>query len=290
MALLDRLLKRERHAHSSEALLVESGIAEDISPWDFVELEVVGESYRQDALERIAGPKDQGGKQHPVGVTLRCEPDNDYDENAVRVEVMGQLVGYIGAEEAEQLSPALQRHRGVVEARGVIVGGWRREGSEGSFGCRVWLSNQEAARLGLSVDEMTRMWPPPSDGEVRLSVAPSMSAKTTLATATVGNDEHYQDAITGTRPPGAPDAWPILVTFVLADSNPHSKKPDQCVEVRLAEGGATIGYLTAGMTERQGPKIAKVIANGLLPTAHGLVGQGTKKDITLWRTKVTIAE
>ena len=30
-----------------------------------------------------------------VGTSLRCEPTNEYDANAVRVEVMGQLFGYV---------------------------------------------------------------------------------------------------------------------------------------------------------------------------------------------------
>jgi hypothetical protein len=37
-----------------------------------VELNIVGEGAYQDALARIAGPKDADGKHTGVGVTLRC--------------------------------------------------------------------------------------------------------------------------------------------------------------------------------------------------------------------------
>ena len=53
-----------------------------------VELNVVGEGSYQEALARIAGPEAEG-KHIGVGVTLRCEPKNTYDHNAVKVEVMG---------------------------------------------------------------------------------------------------------------------------------------------------------------------------------------------------------
>ena len=62
---------------------------------ELIELEIVGESYTQDALAAIAGPKQPDGKRERVGVTLRCQPDNAYDANAIRVEVFGQLTGHV---------------------------------------------------------------------------------------------------------------------------------------------------------------------------------------------------
>jgi hypothetical protein len=60
---------------------------------ELVELKIVGESYRQAAIAAIAGPKEPEGKSFRVGVTLRHEPENAHDRNAVRAEVMGQLLG-----------------------------------------------------------------------------------------------------------------------------------------------------------------------------------------------------
>ena len=76
-----------------------------------VELNIVGEAAYQDALARIAGPKDADGKHTGVGVTLRCEPANTYDRNAVRVEVMGQLLAYV----ARASRSTLSTHHGCVQ-------------------------------------------------------------------------------------------------------------------------------------------------------------------------------
>jgi hypothetical protein len=51
----------------TERMVVETGVAE--SPGELVEIEVVGESHYQDALERIAGPKEADGKEVRVGAT-----------------------------------------------------------------------------------------------------------------------------------------------------------------------------------------------------------------------------
>ena len=101
-------------------------------------------------MAAIAGPKGIDGKQLVVGVTLRCEPTNTYDCNAVRVEVMGQQVGYSARDEAAVLSPALLEHcGGAIEAHGLIVGGWKDGDDEGHYGIRVWLSTDDATRLAL---------------------------------------------------------------------------------------------------------------------------------------------
>ncbi len=63
------------------------------------------------------------GKNEHVGVVFRCEPTNPYDANAVRVEAMGQFVGFVSRQLAVSLPPALQRRCGrMLEARGIIVG------------------------------------------------------------------------------------------------------------------------------------------------------------------------
>jgi len=120
-------------------------------PAELVELKIVGESYRQDALRAIAGPKEPDGKELAVGATLRCEPSNAYDPNAIRVEVMGQLLGYVAREQALLLASAISRtHAGCIEVRGLIVGGWRDGASEGSYGIRVWLTTRDTDRLQVA--------------------------------------------------------------------------------------------------------------------------------------------
>ena len=95
-----------------------------------VELDVVGESYRQDGLAGVAGPKEYDGQEFFTGITLRCEPTNQHDPNTVHVETVGQLVGFIGKEQAALLSgamqPRLRRHPGSPRAHRRRLGPRRR--------------------------------------------------------------------------------------------------------------------------------------------------------------------
>lgn len=277
----------QEHART-EALLVESGLADEIPLDDLYEVEVVGESYRQDVIERIAGGKSEHGKHTRVGLTLRCEPKNPYDSDAVRVECMGQLVGYVARDEAADLSPALlENHGGCIEAHGVIVGGWKDATSEGHFGVRAWIDPVLAQRLGLThalvADSVLAEVPPPLPGERRLS--PDWEHEH-ISTLTVTCDEHYQDAIAASRPAGwSKDYWATVVTFGFADRNPHAKSPDRCVEVRLSATGMTIGYLTKAMTERHGPAVEAALAANERPTAVANVSPGEKGGQRIWRVK-----
>jgi hypothetical protein len=266
------------------ALLTDSGLADDVPLDALYELEVVGESHYQDVIERIAGAKSEGGKQMRVGLTLRCEPDNPHDSDAVRVECMGQLVGYIARDEAADLSPELIETRGsCIEARGLILGGWKRPDSEGHFGVRAWLDPKDAIALGLA-DPLMDDLPPPLPGERRLS--PRWENQD-FSIVTVTCEEHYQEAIEGSRPSGSRrDTWTTLVTFVLADQNPHVRSTDPCIEVRLSDTGKTCGYLTHAMTERHRPTITGALAVNERPTAVASVYRGEKGGQRIWRIKV----
>jgi hypothetical protein len=127
---------------------------------------------------------------------------------------MGMLVGYIPRDKAALLSPAMQAHcGGIIETRGLIVGGWKDGSSEGSYGIRVWLSSSDAKRLNIDprdielrheVFEPSIQYPKlpePTEGERRLTpCADDYIALPT--TVTVTQEEHYQIAIAATRPPG----------------------------------------------------------------------------------------
>jgi hypothetical protein len=122
-----------------------------------VEIDIVGESFHQKELKRIAGPKEADGKSHRCGVTLRREPDNKYDKNAVRVEVMGLQVGYVARPTAARLSPAMEVHcGGVMEANSLIVGGWDDGFSQGHYGVRVWLTTADLARIHVGPEDVRR--------------------------------------------------------------------------------------------------------------------------------------
>ena len=187
---------------------------------ELVEVEVKGESHHQAELERIAGPKGQVGKQELVGVTLRCEPENQYDANAIRVEVMGQLVAHVAREIAVVLSgPILRKCGGALEARGLVVGGWKApdrdqlgqfvEKDEGSFGIRVWITTRDTDRLEVYPDDVDPSlrppWPtlpPPEGGEIRFGPS-NADRDARISQVTVTFEEHYQDAIVAAKP----DRW-----------------------------------------------------------------------------------
>lgn len=106
---------------------------------------VVGESHHQDALNRICGGHNREGHWHECVARLVPEPENPHDENAVRVEIGGAKVGYLGREDAATYQAALSAagHQGqpaFVQAR--IDGGWRRNqhaAGAGHFGVKLGL-------------------------------------------------------------------------------------------------------------------------------------------------------
>jgi hypothetical protein len=125
--------------------------------FDLVEIETKGASFRQHDYVGIAGDKHNIGKHQLVGVALRCEPANPVDPNAVRVEVMGRLVAYVKRRDAAILAPLLRDTcGGAIEARGLIVGGWKNDDSEGFYGVRVWLTSNDMRRLGKPIDSPRR--------------------------------------------------------------------------------------------------------------------------------------
>lgn len=108
-----------------------------------VPLEVVGESYHQDALERLAGGKTEEGADVEVVAVLTPEPDNPYDSNAVGVFVSGLKVGHLRRSVAARYQEAIirleQEEAKPIAVRGRIVGGWLRDdGDEGHFGIRLY--------------------------------------------------------------------------------------------------------------------------------------------------------
>jgi len=70
--------------------------------------EVVGLDYRQSALEAIVGPDNEGSLL--LVATLRLEPKNPFDKNAVQVNVDGEVVGYIPRSDNLKYHKILAKH------------------------------------------------------------------------------------------------------------------------------------------------------------------------------------
>jgi hypothetical protein len=136
MGLLDRFRATPRPATVSAHL----------HPGD-EDLEVVGESYYQDALWTICGGTIGDRVRCDITAVLVPEPDNPYDANAVAVHIDGQLVGHLGRDDAVRYGRGLHALMavcgGYVALAGVIVGGGHRENGPGLLG--VWLEHDPTA-------------------------------------------------------------------------------------------------------------------------------------------------
>ncbi|MDM1545510.1 hypothetical protein HX037_06375 [Ignatzschineria indica] len=101
-------------------------------------VDVVGESYYQDSLLLIAGPKKSKSKNIDCHAVLIREPDNAHDPNAVMVVIKGKLVGYLKKSMAKRFSEEW-RNLGLTSKIMLVVaakinGGWKDSSSEGNFG------------------------------------------------------------------------------------------------------------------------------------------------------------
>jgi len=164
MRLVDRLRRRSR---GSATQAVASGPTA-VHAGELVE--VVGESYRQDALRRLAGQATDGvpfmndlsGRPRRIAeaedrlwfrASLVREPENEHDRNAIAVyaDGIGQL-GYLGRNDALAYQPVFA----VLEAHGsrgatcpaFLVGGER---AKPSFGVILCLSSPEQIIRELDV-------------------------------------------------------------------------------------------------------------------------------------------
>lgn len=106
--------------------------------------EIVGESHYQHVLESICGGRTEDGADMLVEAKLVLEDSNQYDNQAVRVDIEGKTVGYLSKSNARQYRKYLhQAGHGKVIGRcaAEIVGGWDRGGDDrGSFGVKLDLS------------------------------------------------------------------------------------------------------------------------------------------------------
>lgn len=93
-------------------------------------IQVVGEAYREEALERIVMhvQGDRHARRLGAEAVLRPEPDNPHDPNAVMVVIASLHVGYLSREDAARWQPwiaGLARYYSavVVIADGIVRGG-----------------------------------------------------------------------------------------------------------------------------------------------------------------------
>jgi hypothetical protein len=119
--------------------------AELPGPGDF-EVEVVGTSKYQRAIEIIAGGRSEDSVDIHVQALLVFENDNPHDPNAVRVVIDRMLVGYMKRDDAKSYrQQILKVGRGELVGccAAKIVGGWDRGPDDrGFFGVRLDLPHK----------------------------------------------------------------------------------------------------------------------------------------------------
>jgi hypothetical protein len=105
------------------------------------DVDVVGESHYQDALEAICGGRTEHGHRHEAEAYLAPEDDNPHDAKAVRVQIQNRVVGYLDRETARSFRKQMKNIGmiGVVaKCNAIIVGGWDRgAGDRGHFGVKL---------------------------------------------------------------------------------------------------------------------------------------------------------
>jgi hypothetical protein len=115
-------------------------------------LEVVGESNYQEALWKIVGGRRRERVRHDVAAVLVPEPDNQFDANAIKVLIDGNLVGYLSRQDAVAYGPGLlalmsESANGLVALEATIVGGGQRSDGRGFLGVFI---DHDPADFGIS--------------------------------------------------------------------------------------------------------------------------------------------
>jgi hypothetical protein len=131
---------------------------------DYDPVQVVGESFHQEALERIAGGRTPDGpvrREHVAA--LVPEPTNPYDANAISVQIEAQPIGHLSREDAIRFRPVftLAKARGypALGCHAALKGGWDRGGEDqGSIGVELHM----AGPAGLILE-----WDDGTDREVK---------------------------------------------------------------------------------------------------------------------------
>ena len=104
--------------------------------------DIVGESPFQSDLEQIAGPKEEMSAKVECEATLVCESDYKHDSNAVAVYIGCGQVGHLfreGAKLFREVLVSLIAELSPVNAKAKIIGGWKNDISDGSYGIKLSL-------------------------------------------------------------------------------------------------------------------------------------------------------
>lgn len=111
-------------------------------------VDVVGVSRRQSVLAAIVDRQSRRGRTVTIDAVLILEDSNPHDANAVRIEIEGELIGYLSRDNARRYRADLAaagQPRATVRCKARIVGGFETEsGERAHFGVRLDLPPMES--------------------------------------------------------------------------------------------------------------------------------------------------
>lgn len=250
------------------------------SPWaaERLRTEVVGETYREDAIRTLYGAHErrftaEGEELTDVTAQLAPDPENPFDPNAVAVWAEGQHVGYLSREDAAHYAGPLGELADDEAHLEVPARVWAR-----LPGASVPTVGQ-GERVGRISIRVTVLLPPPTG--VR-PVNPLPDEPHTVIPAggsiQVTGEENQMETLT--RYVGdAPRHLAVTLHLVQEARTPRAT-PHEAVEVRL--DGRRIGVLTKHMSEQVRDLVAHIESRGRVAVCRAvLVGSPLRAEVTL---------
>jgi hypothetical protein len=218
---------------------------------------VVGESHYQNALRaaadgRAVAPLDGSNWDAtiPVVAHLVPEPENPYDEKAVRIDVDGQCVGYLPRDVAAVYQPALLSLRAagrVGTCEGHIMGGGKR-----NYGIFLHVAGPSEIELAAILDH-----------ENAVLLAGDRPV-------TVTGEEKHQDVL-GHLDIAIDHPTTARVSLCFCTIARGKYAGQRAVEVRL--DGQRVGELTRSMSQRYEQRIEAALAAGKEAVCRALICQ-----------------
>lgn len=223
-------------------------------------LGVVGESYYQEALRLVAGGRviDASFEDHlPVVAVLVPEPENPWDENAVRVDVlMGSRtlkVGYLSRGWAEEYQPELLKFRaeGVLGTCPARVTG----GGEKYYGIYLYVVRPRGLRADSKTEDL-----------VIAEIAENDVLLRNDWSCTVTKEEDHQNVLRKYAPVGKQEYRGVIASlgFCVIENGKYQGR--KAIEVRV--GGRRVGQLTYAMTGRYSDIVETLLKRDLIVTCE----------------------
>lgn len=266
----DRMSSRERVWHDVEAygdpVRFERAFGRVTMPTDGMRRwDVAGEGHRQDELAAIAGPKGPEGKWVERTAHLRPEPDNQYDPNAIAVDIDGRHVGYLPRDTAAGYGKLVRRAidtHGHATCGAVINGGWRASATdEGHYGVNLYFGYRPANRA-------TGGLPTQAPDEQRIPY----NARDQHDYIQVTGEEHHQDVLEASLGSELVADRPARLAVLTLGADPKGREV-----VTVSIGGQRVGWLTPKMSERFGPAVVSAESKGKHLTAFAALEPSKRK-------------